>query len=165
MQYTKDLKGKKVALLQKQHSEGVLRKRFSKKCNKFTGEHSCQNAISIKLHYNFIEIALYYGFYPVSLLIIFRTPFPKSISAWLLLLLEMYVSDALDNFAIWFIVSSRLRFRDSLYEGISKKSRQNKNWLPYLTFAIKIFSFPFKTQQLMEPIQFIKAYWRWYVEN
>ena len=89
LQYTKDLKGKKVALLQKQHSKDVLRKRYSKKCSKFTGKHSCQNAISIKLQYNFTEIALDYRSYALNLLLIFRMSFPKNISEWLLLLLGM----------------------------------------------------------------------------
>ena len=34
---------------------------------------------------NFIEIALRHGYSPVNLLHIFRTPFPKSTSGWLLL--------------------------------------------------------------------------------
>ena len=38
-----------------------------------------------KLHSNFIEIALRHGCSPVNLLHIFRTPFPKNTSGWLLL--------------------------------------------------------------------------------
>ena len=37
---------------------------------------------------NFIEIALRHGCSPVNLLHIFRTPFPKNTSGWLLLLIE-----------------------------------------------------------------------------
>ena len=36
--------------------------------------------------YNFVEIALRHGCSPVNLLDIFRTPFPKNTSGWLLLL-------------------------------------------------------------------------------
>ena len=41
--------------------------------------------VSIKLLCNFIEIALRHGCSPVNLLHIFRTPFTKNISGWLLL--------------------------------------------------------------------------------
>ena len=43
--------------------------------------------ISIKLLCNFIEIALWYGCSPVNLLHIFRTPFLKNTSGWLLLII------------------------------------------------------------------------------
>ena len=46
----------------KVHSEAALqscyKKVFVKMCSKFTGEHTCQSAISKKLLCNFIEIAL-----------------------------------------------------------------------------------------------------------
>ena len=61
--------------------KGVL-----KICSKFTGEHPCQSAISIKLQSNFIEITLRHGCFPVNLLHIFRTTFSKNTSEWLLLL-------------------------------------------------------------------------------
>ena len=44
-----------------------------------------QSVISIKLQRNFIEIALRHGCSPVHLLHIFRTPFLKNNSGWLLL--------------------------------------------------------------------------------
>ena len=53
--------------------------------SKFTGEHSCQSAISINLQSNFTEIALRQECFPVNLLYIFRTPFPKNTSGWLLM--------------------------------------------------------------------------------
>ena len=65
--------------------EVFLRKGVLKICSKFTGEHPCRSLISIKLLSNFIEIALRHGCSPVSLLNIFRTPFPKNTSGWLLL--------------------------------------------------------------------------------
>ena len=54
-------------------------------CSKFTGEHPCRSAISIKLQSNFIEIALRHGCSPVNLLHIFRTPVPKNTSGGLFL--------------------------------------------------------------------------------
>ena len=61
------------------------KKVFWKICSKFTGEHPCQSVISIKLQSNFIEIVLRHGCSPVFLLYVFRTPFPKNTSGWLLL--------------------------------------------------------------------------------
>ena len=58
---------------------------YLKICSKFSGEHPRRSAISIKLQSNFIEIALLHGCSPVHLLHIFRTPFPKNTSGWLLL--------------------------------------------------------------------------------
>ena len=71
--------------LRKQSPEVFLGKDDLKTCSKFTGEHPCRSAISIKLQSNFIEITLRYGCSFVSLLHIFRTPFHKSISEGLLL--------------------------------------------------------------------------------
>ena len=65
--------------------EVFSRKGVLKKCSRFTGEHPCRSAISIKLQSNFIEITLRYGCSPVNLLHIFRTPFYKNTSGWLLL--------------------------------------------------------------------------------
>ena len=59
--------------------EGVL-----KICSKFTGEHPCRSVISVKLQSNFIEITLCHGCSPGNLLHIFRTPFSKNTSGWLL---------------------------------------------------------------------------------
>ena len=52
------------------------RKGILKICGKFTGEHICQS--------NFIEITLRHGCSPVNFLHIFRTPFSKNTSGWLL---------------------------------------------------------------------------------
>ena len=65
--------------------EVFLGKGVLKICSKFTGEHPCQSAISIKLQSNFFEIALRHGCSPANLLHIFRTPFPKNTSGRLLL--------------------------------------------------------------------------------
>ena len=53
--------------------KGVLKIR-----DKFTGEHPCRSTISIKLQSNFIGITLRHGCFPVNVLHIFRTPFPKN---------------------------------------------------------------------------------------
>ena len=62
-----------------------LEKGVLKICTKFTGEHPCQSAISIKLQSNFIEITLRHGCSPVNLLHIFRTPFSRNTTGCLLL--------------------------------------------------------------------------------
>ena len=70
---------------QKQSSIGFLRRKgVLKVCSKFIGEHPCRSVISIRLQSNFIEITLLHGCSPVNLLHIFRTPFPKNFSGWLL---------------------------------------------------------------------------------
>ena len=56
-------------------TQKFLGKAVLKICSKFTGEHPCQGAISIKLQSNVIEIALLLGWSPVNSLHIFRTPF------------------------------------------------------------------------------------------
>ena len=53
--------------------------------SKFIGEQPSRSAISIKWLYQFIEITLRHGCSPVTLLHIFRTPFPKNTSDRLLL--------------------------------------------------------------------------------
>ena len=73
--------------------KGVL-----KICSKFTGEHPCRCAISIKLLCNFIEIALWHGCSPVNLPHIFRITFLKN-TAGRLLLKEIKVESDLPNYA------------------------------------------------------------------
>ena len=46
---------------------------------------------------NFIEIALWHGCSPVNLLYIFRTPFSKNISGWLLLIDASKMFHIVDN--------------------------------------------------------------------
>ena len=66
-------------------AKNLLGKGVLKICSKFTGEHSCGSAISIKLQSNFNEITLRHGCSPVNLLHFFGTPFLKITSGWLLL--------------------------------------------------------------------------------
>ena len=78
--------------LQKQPSRGVLRKRCSENMQQITGEHPCWSVISINLQRNFIEITLrHHGCSPVNLLHVFRTPFHKNTSGWLLLNLSINI--------------------------------------------------------------------------
>ena len=71
------------------YPELLLGKGVLKICSKYTGEHLCRSVISIKLQSNFIAITLRHGCSPINLLHIFRTPFLKNTSAWLLLLFEL----------------------------------------------------------------------------
>ena len=57
------------------HPEVFYEKDVLKICSKFTWEHPCRSAISIKLLSNFIKIALWHGFCPANLLHIFRNLF------------------------------------------------------------------------------------------
>ena len=66
-------------------SEVLLVKGVLKICSKFTGEGPCRSVISVKLLCNSIEIALRHGCSPLNLLNIFRTPFTKNTSGWMLL--------------------------------------------------------------------------------
>ena len=75
----------KIKKCRSSSSEVFLGKGVLKICSKFTGEHPCWSAISIKLLCNFIEIGLRHGCSPVNSLNIFRTSFPKSTSGGLLL--------------------------------------------------------------------------------
>ena len=66
------------ALCRSNSSEVFLGKGVLKICSKFKGVHPYRSVISTKLQNNFIEIALRHGYYPVNLLHIFGTPFPKN---------------------------------------------------------------------------------------
>ena len=59
-------------------------------CTKFTGEHPCRSAISVKLLCNFIEIALCHGC-SINLQCIFRTSLPDNTSEELLLQFAGYI--------------------------------------------------------------------------
>ena len=69
--------------------EVFLRKGVLKICSKFTREHPCRSAISIKLQSNFIEITLRHGCSPVNLMHVFRINFLKNTSGQLLLHIEV----------------------------------------------------------------------------
>ena len=65
--------------------EVFLGKGILKIYSKFTGEDLWRNVISIKLLQQLIEITLRHGCSPVNLPYIFKTPFLKNKSGWLLL--------------------------------------------------------------------------------
>ena len=71
--------------LQKQPPRCFLGKGILKISSKFTEEHPCRRAISIKLLCIFLETTLRHGFSPINLMHIFRIPFLKNTSGWLLL--------------------------------------------------------------------------------
>ena len=72
--------------------EVFLGKGVMKICSKSTREHPFRGVISINLLVNFIEITRWHGCSPVGLLHIFRAPFPRNTSGWLLL--RMHDSDS-----------------------------------------------------------------------
>ena len=95
----KNVRPFKVWLDQKQPSRGVLKKGVLKIYSKFTREHPCRSAISVKFQSNFSEIALRHGRSPINLLYIFRTPFPKNTSDGLLLLGSLLIIKILSKTA------------------------------------------------------------------
>ena len=93
--------------LPKQPSRGVLKKRCSENMQQINRrtpipksdfnkhaevrfQYPCRSAISMKLLCNFVEIAIRYGCSPVNLLHIFRTPFLRKSSGWLLMYLHYF---------------------------------------------------------------------------
>ena len=60
-------------------TEVFLGKGVLKICSKFTTEHPCGSALSIKLLCNLIEITLRHECFPVNLLHNFRTPFKRTL--------------------------------------------------------------------------------------
>ena len=88
--------------------EVFLWKGVLKTCIKFTREHPCRSATSIKLQNNFIKITLRHGCSPVNLLYILRTPFPKNTTEGLVLTLGTNISShfklpspRFKDFVIW----------------------------------------------------------------
>ena len=86
------------------YPEVFSRKNVLKICSKFTGELLCRSVISIKLLCNFIDFALQHGCSFVNLLHIFRTPFPRNFSGWLLLLRIFKVQDISLTFPYFFLL-------------------------------------------------------------
>ena len=80
-----------MIVLKQPHPEVFLRKGVLKICGKFIGEHPCPSLISIKLQSNFIEITLRHGCFPVNLLHIVRTPYPRNTFGWLLILIVVFI--------------------------------------------------------------------------
>ena len=70
---------------EKQPPKGVLKKRCSENMQQIYRRKPMRSMISIKLLCDFIEITLRHVFSPKDLLHIFRTPFRRNTSGWLLL--------------------------------------------------------------------------------
>ena len=69
--------------------EVFLGKCVLKICGKFIGEQLCRSVISVKLRSNFTEIPLRHRCYPVNLLHILRTAFPKNTSGVLIVIFAL----------------------------------------------------------------------------
>ena len=98
----------------------LLRKSVLKTYSKFKGEHPCWSAISIKLQSKFIEIALQHGYSPANWLHIFRTPFPRNTSDWLLLWREPFSFLFLLHKRSCIKLYSILIFNWQIYHNITK---------------------------------------------
>ena len=91
---------------------------------------------------NFIEIALRHGFSPVNLLHIFRTPFLKNTSGWLLLpslMTKLSISEFDSNMQCFRIQLDRIQldifwtsFKDQIIPSV-KPDQQGWFLLPYLS--------------------------------
>ena len=73
-------KFKVLSYFSSSHPEEFLIKGVLKICSKFTGEHPCRSAISIKLQSKFIEITFWHGCSPLNLLHFFGKPFIRNIT-------------------------------------------------------------------------------------
>ena len=118
------------------HPEVFLGKDVLKIYSKFTGEHPCQNVISINLLCNFIEITLQHRCSPVNLLHIFRTPFLKNTSKWLLLAIVLSFLLLISSSFYFFLCFLYQLFKTNFFEKISlfylavKKSKHLHNSSP-----------------------------------
>ena len=123
--------------VQKQPSRGVLIKRCSKICSKFTGEHPCQSVISIKLQSNFFEITLRYGCSPVNLLHICRTPFSRNTSGWLLLyfLKKSKIKYCKFNFVCTILSKKRVVVKTENYLVNIKTETKSFVWLSFVLYS------------------------------
>ena len=82
-----------LVICRSSRSQVFLGKGALKICRKFTGEHPCQSAISMKLLCSFTEIALRHEYSHVNLMDVFRAPFPKNTSGRLLLCSSVTIED------------------------------------------------------------------------
>ena len=101
-----------VWLYRSSRPEVFLRKGVLKICSKFTGEHPCRSAISIKLLCNFIEIVPRHGCSPVNFLDISRRPFPRNTFGRLLLIVVLKLGHYWNYLQI-FILNHRWDKRNS----------------------------------------------------
>ena len=104
-----------------------------KMCSKFTWEHPCRSVSSKKLQSNLIETTLRPGCSPVNLLHIFRTPFPKKTSGWLLLIRPQHV---IQNLTV--IVNQRMAVANFT---IILRKWLNLSFLHYVRFSETVTPF------------------------
>ena len=135
------------------HPELFFKKGVLKICSKFTCEHPCWSVISIKLLCNFIKIALRHGCSPVNLLHIFRTPFSRNTSGWLLLHVLDIIYWHLD--IIWFCckndcsdVFSNRNFEKSSKKGNTFNKCRSIKWHYYIETSdlTDVFNVPLKSK-------------------
>ena len=105
-----------------------VEKGILKTCSKFTGEHPCRSAISIKLFCNSIEIASWHECSPVDLLNISRTPFRKNISGRLLLKSNRF----------WRSKTSKLKFTQWNFSQACLSMNYEK-FLRYQTVVLSVY--------------------------
>ena len=108
--------------------KGVL-----KICSKFTGEHPCRSAISIKLQSNFIEIALWHECSPVNFLHIFRLSFSRNTSGWLLLYTFKCCQQKI-------FIETFYRFLKDLSKAVSHTSKSKKEYMNCLDSIVSATS-------------------------
>ena len=128
--------------VQKQLPEVFLLKRVLKICSKYTGEHTCRSVISIKLQSSLIKITLRHGCSPVNLLHIFRKPFSRNTSWWLLLqeaikgsYFQEFLQILLSKFFRWSVADGKSKDPGLSYVNTSELvsillKDYNKNTLP-----------------------------------
>ena len=100
----------------------------------------CRSVISTKLLCNFIEITLRHRCSPLNLLHIFRTPFPRNTSEWLLLVIFYCFRET--RYFIWKIVNfdefqlpySSIVFAKTSHRFPSYQCLQNEVWNFFILF-------------------------------
>ena len=117
-----------------------LYKDVLKRCSKFTREHPCPSLISVKLLCSSIEITLWHGRSPMNLLHIFRTPFPRNTSRWLLLYWLIFVPTKIQQLSPMNLVTHSMP-PISIYTPlkISDNRKNNLNFCFHTLCSLKRF--------------------------
>ena len=120
-------------VLQKQPYRGVLKKRRSDNLQQIYRRKPMPKWISVKMLWNFFEIPLQHGCFPVRLLHIFRTPFPKNTFEGLLLVLgrQIFVNaDSCSN------LTNRSGFRTAAAAKMKRFVIIVNGWKPFQNGAL-----------------------------
>ena len=147
-------------IIRSSHPVVFLEKGVLKICSNVRGEHSCRSVISIKLQSNFVEITLRHGCFPVNFLHIFRKPFSKNTSGWLLLNYYGRTSSWIFDKKIYDIFQ-RIYYSMSLKQFLLYLKSKTKYFIQYHCldkFDSKQYRFCIK--QLVKPES--KVYWSKY---